>query len=464
MVGAAAATLTSVMPASADGTVVVRGFGFPADGTSLSIVGCAGVYDRVPEPIPTFLSRSDDAPAGSRSLKYDLAGGNAVGSQHRFSSLASTTVAGLSLSAPDGASGVAYVGYRAPGDWASDLIWIGRAGLDEAAGGWRTVDVAELTYTWTQYHLSTQQPVSSGDEPDPASVPDFIAAHGGDGPGFFTVGFGCDGRPFKIDALRIGSPGAVTTYDLEGYTSVTDIAAAASNVVAGEGLTLNGTLLTGSGVPVESGLLVLEAQEWGAKGFDPVAVAEVQGGHASVVVHPKVHTVYRWRFIGSSSTDASTSEPIVVDVAPVVSAAPQGAGDDAAVTGSLEPAGAGVPVTLWRVTSKRPVMVGTVATAADGSYRIPVGTGVTGTWRYFVTVPAAEGRLAAQSPPVSVASSEDPTPSASPTAAAAKPSPTAAPSASPSAPTPGAASPAPVTPGGGTSATATTTAAAGAGT
>ena len=100
LVGAAVAAVLSMSPASADGTVVVRGLGFPAGGmTNLSIVGCSGIYDRVPEPIPTFLSRSADAPAGSRSLKFDLAGGNALGSQHLFGSLASTTVAGLSLAA-----------------------------------------------------------------------------------------------------------------------------------------------------------------------------------------------------------------------------------------------------------------------------------------------------------------------------------------------------------------------------
>src|SRR6476646_5654062 len=114
---AAALAVVPAGAASADDTVLVRGLGFPADGlTNLSIVGCSGIFDRVPEPIATFLSRSADAPAGTRSLKYDLGGGNAVGSQHRFTSLAATTVAGLSLAAPDGASGVAYAGYQAPAD------------------------------------------------------------------------------------------------------------------------------------------------------------------------------------------------------------------------------------------------------------------------------------------------------------------------------------------------------------
>ena len=80
MGGAAVAAALSVSPAHADSQVVVRGLSFPADSaTKLSIVGCEGVYNRQPEPIATYLSRG--GPAGTRSFKYDLAGGNAVGSQ-----------------------------------------------------------------------------------------------------------------------------------------------------------------------------------------------------------------------------------------------------------------------------------------------------------------------------------------------------------------------------------------------
>ena len=50
-----------------------------------------------------------------------------------------------------------------------------------------------------------------------ATIAGFTAEHG-DGPGYLLAGLGCDGEEFSIDALRFGSPGAVTTYDLEGIT------------------------------------------------------------------------------------------------------------------------------------------------------------------------------------------------------------------------------------------------------
>ena len=119
------------------------------------------------EPIATYLSRSPDVPLGSHSLSHDLAGGNAVGSQHQVDSILATTVAGLSLKAPEGSTGVAYAGYQAPEDAGTAVAWVGRADLSEAPGGWRRVDVADLTYTWQRYDLAARQFA-----PDPASDSD----------------------------------------------------------------------------------------------------------------------------------------------------------------------------------------------------------------------------------------------------------------------------------------------------
>lgn len=151
----AVAAVLSISPARADSQVVVRGLSFPAgSATNLSIVGCDGVFDRRAEPIATYLSRGD-GPAGTRSFKYDLAGGNGVGSQSSVGSMAATTAAGLSVYAPNGTAGVAYAGYMAPADWSTNLVWVGRSSLTVGAGGWQQVDATGLTYTWTQYDLST---------------------------------------------------------------------------------------------------------------------------------------------------------------------------------------------------------------------------------------------------------------------------------------------------------------------
>src|SRR6478752_2569753 len=223
LLGAAVVALLPLAPAFADTTVTVHGTAFPTGrDAQLSFVGCADPYSRAAEqPVPYVGIGPGQAPSGTRSLGYDLAGGNAIGSLHYVDSMAGTTVAGLSVSAPEGASGVSYAGYQEPADWGTGRVWFGRADLSVPAGSWTQVDAAGLAFTWTKYDMLAQRRL---DETAPATkIPAFIKAHGGDGPGFFTIGFGCDGRSISMDAWRIGAPGNVTTYDLEGLTTTTAI-------------------------------------------------------------------------------------------------------------------------------------------------------------------------------------------------------------------------------------------------
>jgi hypothetical protein len=400
--GGITAAVLQATPASADTTIVVRGLGFPSGGlTNLAITGCPGLFDRVAEPVTSYLSRGE-SPAGTRSLKYDLAGGNAVGSQQAVASMTGTSVAGLSVMAPGGTSGVAYAGYQPPADWGTNRMWVGRADLSAAPGGWQSVDATGLTYTWTRYDLGTEERLPETAD-GPATVRAFAAGHGGDGPGFYTVGFGCDGQPFKIDALRNGSPGAVTTYDLEGFTSSTAISGSASTVRAGEPVTIAGSLQDELGRPVPQGLLVLEAREHDAAAFSPVdgAAASLDGA-PSVTVTPDARTLYRWRFVGTWSVDGSISPTFTVDVGTVVTAEPEPGDDHAApvaVVGATQPAKPGVRVTLWKVGpagGRHPVA--TAVVGKDGGYRFEVER----TRRdasYVVTVPATGGNLAGESAP-----------------------------------------------------------------
>jgi hypothetical protein len=398
MGGAAVAAALSVSPAHADSQVVVRGLSFPADSaTKLSIVGCEGVYDRRPEPIATYLSRG--GPAGTRSFKYDLAGGNAVGSQSSVRSMAATTTAGLTVYAPNGSAGVAYAGYQAPADWSTKRFWVGRAGLTVAANDWQQIDATDLTYTWTQYDLGTMKPVARAG--GAATVSAFLAAHGGDGPGFYATGFGCDGQPFKIDSLRSGSAGAVTTYDLEGFTSTAGISGSASTITAGESVTLSGVVRDQWARTLPHGLLVLEEQKTGTHRFVPVegAAASLDAGDPIVTVQPEANTVYRWSFAGTWSFDGSVSEPFSVDVATAVTATTERLPDSGALvaTGSVTPARPGVSATLWRVVKGSQTVVGEAPIADDGSYRIEVPDAPRTFSRYVVTVPAVSSNLAGTS-------------------------------------------------------------------
>lgn len=407
-VTAAVAAVLSAAPASADSTITVRGTDFPAGiQAQLSFVGCENPFQRTTEPLaPSIGVGPGTAPAGVRSLGWDLAGGNAIGSLHYVASMADTTVASLSVQADRPAAGVAFAGYVEPADLGTGVVWVGRSSLQAAPGAWRTVDAPSRTYSWVKWDNTTQQVVASA---DPATVPAFMAAHGGDGPGFYTIGFGCDGTPFHMDALRIGSAGDVTTYDLEGLTTTTTMGGGSTqSIVAGEQVTLTGTLRDGSGGRLPEATVILEAQQFGDGDFRTVEVVPADGTDPSYVVAPTTRTTYRWRFAGRPLAEPSVSRPFRVEVATALTAAqqfvpgPESGPDTVRITGVAEPARPGAPVTLWRVAAAGPERIDVRRVDPDGGYLFELESGPTTPGRYVVTIPAGAGNLAGLSAVIDV--------------------------------------------------------------
>ncbi|WP_372728663.1 hypothetical protein [Nocardioides sp.] len=433
-----AVLVSPVVPAHADESVVVRGSEFPATGLAdLAVTGCSGLFDRVAEPIATYVTRTDAAPRGEHVYSLDLAGGNAVGAQFAVGSVLATTVAGLSLASPGGTTGVAYVGYQAPRDTGTDFFWVGRSALSAAPGGWRPVDVVDRSYTWTRYDLATgrraplpdaptppapqepgpMEPSPEVEAPETGTPAEFAAGRGGDGPGFFAVGFGCDGARFSLDALRVGSPGQVTTYDLEGWTSTATIAGSTHVIEFGQGVDLAGVLRDNTGGSLDHGLLRLEQRSFGRETFQPVpnAARTVDAGDPVVRVTPTTRTHYRWSFAGTWSVNGAVSPTWVVEVTPVVrvelaradaepepTRAPEPEPEPEpepglVVTGSVAPAKPGVQVTLWQVAGPSRTAVGSAVVADDGSFRIEAPAAARLPARYVVTVPATGGNLAGTS-------------------------------------------------------------------
>ncbi|SFH93076.1 hypothetical protein SAMN05216561_103187 [Nocardioides psychrotolerans] len=394
----AAATVVTAAPAQAevraDSTVTVRGTSFPEAGVGFAYVGCDSLHERGAETLaPTIGFGPALPPTGMRSLGYDLEGGSAMGALFSVDSLLDTTTASLAAYAEDGGSGVAYVGYQAPADGGTSSAWFGRADLVLAPGGWQEVDATDLFYLWSKHDMTTGALLEQGPEL-PSDVATFTAAHGGDAPGLFTLGYGCDGAPFNMDTLRLGSPGDVTTYDLEGMTTATDMTGERAAITAGEQLALRGALrVTEGGTRVPGSSLILEQQAFGTTFWETVDV--VDGAEPTVTVEPLRRTLYRWRFVDRPLAQGSVSLPFVVEVAPDVDARIDGD----RVVGSAIPAEPGTPVTLWRSVegplggeATEAVARGLVGEAGAFELALPEGRG-----RFFVTLPAAPGSLAGTS-------------------------------------------------------------------
>ena len=290
--------------------MIVHGIYFPDQrAAQLTLVGCESLYARSTEFLQPYISRNTRL--GTRSLKYDLAGGNAIGTLSYVDSMADTTVAGLQYDAEPGAQGVAYAGFQRP-DADGYELWIGRASL-VSAGGWQPVDATSLTYTWAEFDMQTSQPTGET-ALTPATVSDFAEANGGDGAGFYMVGFGCDGSPFRMDGWRVGEPGSTTTYDLEGFTTHLTMSGSAYAIDAGESVTLNGSVRDGADRRLVRGTMILEAMPVGAASFLPVQVVDAAATDPSVTVSPTKSTIYRWRFADRPLATGSVSAQFRVEV------------------------------------------------------------------------------------------------------------------------------------------------------
>ena len=218
--------LGSVVPAYADDTVTVQGTAFPTPRVPSSPWWAARISTSAPPRglQPMVGLGPGAAPAGSRSLGFDLAGGNAVGALYAvgLDALDQHRQPGRERRRPEHRSRLRRLpgaGRRRHLPALDRPLRAGDAGrgLADRRGDHPGLHVAK-------YDMTTRQRAADG-LGVPTTVADFAQAHGGDGPGVYTIGFGCDGTPFSMDAMRVGSRGAVTTYDVEGLRTMVTIAA-----------------------------------------------------------------------------------------------------------------------------------------------------------------------------------------------------------------------------------------------
>ncbi|WP_109505860.1 hypothetical protein [Nocardioides speluncae] len=403
ILGIVSALVLSVLPASsaaADSTVVVHGVAFPGDAVGIAAVDCSSSFT----PLNFFpqlgIDRGPDTPPkGTRSMRFSLPDGpSASGIYADASSMSATTVVGVSLYGTAAMTGAAYAVYQAPADNGTNLYWQGRAELSQPPGGWRSVDVGGATYSWGKYNTTTGQLVQGGGS---ATVAAFTAANG-NGDGYFIIGFGCNTQTFNLDAFRVGSPGSVTTYDLEAQKTKLAISAA-STTTAGTAVTVNGRLQAIPTNDMAGQRVRLEAKAHGSSTYKFVGEdLSDDSGRVSLKVKPTKQTSYRWRFVEIDSSLGSLSAPDVVRVKTAVSATVADRtlrlGQRLVVAGKTTPAKPGFRATLWRAAPGGPVKVGSALISASGSYRIAATVRKTGKWTVWVTVPAATGNLAGTSP------------------------------------------------------------------
>jgi hypothetical protein len=298
--------------AHADETVVVPGTAFPSASTYLTYFGCVDLYHADTRGPSVRVTRDGAAPVGRRAAELALPGaGTAAGSVSLVGSVAAATST-MAVRAAAGSSGVAYVWYLAPGMQPGE-VWAGRADLTTTVDGWQQIDAAAASYDWSRLEAATG---AVREHAGAATIDDF-AGHHGDGPGYLMAGLGCDGRAFGVDALRVGPPGSVTTYDLEGWSVSTSISASRQQIRRGDEVVLDATSVDAT-AEIMGSSLVLEARPQGAADFSPVSAPLLAGpgGRVTTTVSPEVTTDYRWFFAERAYADAHWSPIVHVVVEP----------------------------------------------------------------------------------------------------------------------------------------------------
>jgi hypothetical protein len=307
----AATALTTTLGASPAAAGETRTLSGPATGDAnayLTFVRCDSLFGSPAATAPR--SRINlgpySAPLGRRSLGLvPTAPGSAAGPYTSFGSLTGLD-ASLSVAATGGSQGVSWVVTVTPTS-PRGTAWVGRAAVSVPAGSWNQVESSAHTYEWTLVDLASGAVLDRTAAGTPAA---FAAAHG-DGPGFAVTGFGCDGRPFNLDAVRASG----TTFDFEGVDLRTSVDVDAQEVRAGEKVTVTGSVTDAADRLTGDPLVLQTRVPGGAWTSAEAPVLAERDGVTRTAVQLEETTELRWHRPESQYADEGWSDTVTVTVA-----------------------------------------------------------------------------------------------------------------------------------------------------
>jgi hypothetical protein len=279
-----------------------------------------------------------------------------------------------------------------------DPFWRGIVVVPTTANTWTSVDFTTLDFDWSDGNGGSMT----------GTIAEFITAHGAGSVVGILGGSQCEtptAGSVYLDNVRIGAGSDTQIFDFEPLIPTALTAVASKSVITnGDPVTLR-TTMTGAGSPVAGGVVRLFHKPFGAASYTMLGQATTNAnGVASLVAHPKKITSYQWRYDGDTQTYAAGQSPIrAVGVRAKVTLSVADPtlvpGQKLIVTGLVSPAKTGFVATLWRKTATGKVkLASTTMVRADGTYRISKVLTNRGTYKVFVTVPAAKGNLAGTSP------------------------------------------------------------------
>lgn len=417
---AALATVLGLAPpppaVAADQTVVVNGYAFPS-GLRYVADPCSGTG--TPTPYAAYRRGSV---LGDHAIGLAFAGetGGMGGVAAWVADPASLLDASLATFHPSGlpggsgADGHITIQFDAVGNGFQTYWLEGRYDVSNLTGWHAGDDVADIPTDW---HWSDDDTLSSSGQ----TLAELADAWGaGSGGAWLDFEFGCRGRDFYFDDLRLRTPAGTTRYDFEGVPTQSFLSAAPTHhstalergitrldLVKGQDHFLLADANTaGDGVwsaGYVPGTATLWARPWGAPDFSPVAEGAFESGsYAHFHIEPARQTEYQVRTTGNDTFEASTSATLLVSVARQVNARAPATrvrqGQAIRVKGRIAPGDAGVRVSLQRKVGKHWRTVDRAKTRRNGRFALKVTASSTGRWTVRVAVVAAKGNGASVTP------------------------------------------------------------------
>lgn len=414
LVAAGLLAMTGLAPApafAANQTVVVDGYAFPP-GLAYVTEACPGGVERTP-----YAAYRQGSVLGDHAIGLDfdgLTGGMGgiaawVPEPRGLLDAALATYHPSALPGGSGRDGQVIIQFD-PFDDAFQSGWYeGRYDVSNLTGWDGGDDIADISTSW--YWSDGSGPAYTGWTLAEVAE-DWGAAGGG---AWLTFAFGCRGRDFFFDDLRMRTPSGTTTYDFEGVPTRSHLSAAPTHhsTALERGITrlalVNGQdhfLLADADTPGDGvwspgyvpGTATLWAKPWGAPGFSPVASGTFQPGtYAHFHVRPDRQTEYQVRTAGDDNFEGSTSATLLVTVARQVNARAPATrvrqGQPIRVKGRIAPGDAGVRVTLQRKVGKHWRVVDKARTRRNGKFALRVTASTPGRWTVRVSVAGAKGNL-----------------------------------------------------------------------
>jgi hypothetical protein len=212
---------------------------------------------------------------------------------------------------------------------------------------------------------------------------------------------------FKVvatNAANLSSPGTgVSTAGVLAGTKLTLISSA-GQVVAGNAVSLGGSLTDGHGGPISGATVTLAALLDGGQSFVVGSTTTTSDGGWIVALHPTHNASYTASYAGDGQFVSATSSPGRVVVAPNVTVAARHRTSHVkalVVTGHVAPNKAGRRVRLTAVKANGVTRTFTTTLSSGSNYRFRIKLGK-GAWTLIVGIGSTNGNIAGQSNRLSV--------------------------------------------------------------